>query len=130
MGYTDVYCWRVSTKIMDELFFIKFNSLIKTDTTSFAYLNDLFIAEKLYILSQKPVNYKQSFDKEENDNIISNTIDILCDKLGIYDYEYDEYGIDWKTFSEIILYYSNIILEKQILYQNSNKNDDDTCEKM
>ena len=130
MGYTDVYCWHVSTKIMDELFFIKFNSLIKTDTTSFAYLNDLFIAEKLYILSQKPVNYKQSFDKEENDNIISNTIDILCDKLGIYDYEYDEYGIDWKTFSEIILYYSNIILEKQILHQNSNNNDDDACEKI
>ena len=53
-----------------------------------------------------------------------NTIDILCDKLDIYDYEYDEYGIDWNTFSEIILYYSNIILEKQILYQINNKNDD------
>jgi hypothetical protein len=124
MGYTDVYCWHISKQIMNELFFVKFNSLIKTDTTSFAYLNDLFITEKLYILSQKPVTYKQSFDKEENDNIISNTIDILCDKLGIYDYEYDEYGIDWHTFSEIILYYSNIILEKQILYQINNKNDD------
>ena len=130
MGYTDVYCWHISKQIMNELFFVKFNSLIKTDTTSFAYLNDLFITEKLYILSQKPVTYKQSFDKEENDNIISNTIDILCDKLGIYDYEYDEYGIDWKTFSEIILYYSNIILEKQILHQNSNNNDDDACEKI
>ena len=124
MGYTDVYCWHISKQIMNELFFVKFNSLIKTDTTSFAYLNDLFITEKLYILSQKPVTYKQSFDKEENDNIISNTIDILCDKLDIYDYEYDEYGIDWNTFSEIILYYSNIILEKQILYQINNKNDD------
>ena len=124
MGYTDVYCWHISKQIMNELFFVKFNSLIKTDTTSFAYLNDLFITEKLYILSQKPVTYKQSFDKEENDNIISNTIDILCDKLGISDYEYDEYGIDWHTFSEIILYYSNIILEKQILYQINNKNDD------
>ena len=130
MGYTDVYCWHISKQIMNELFFVKFNSLIKTDTTSFAYLNDLFITEKLYILSQKPVTYKQSFDKEENDNIISNTIDILCDKLGIYDYEYDEYGIDWHTFSEIILYYSNIILEKQILHQNSNNNDDDACEKI
>ena len=124
IGYTDVYCWYISKQIMNELFFVKFNSLIKTDTTSFAYLNDLFITEKLYILSQKPVTYKQSFDKEENDNIISNTIDILCDKLGIYDYEYDEYGIDWNSFSEIILYYSNIILEKQILYQINNKNDD------
>ena len=120
MGYTDVYCWHISKQIMNELFFVKFNSLIKTDTTSFAYLNDLFITEKLYILSQKPVTYKQSFDKEENDNIISNTIDILCDKLGIYDYEYDEYGINWHTFSEIILYYSNIILEKQILNQINN----------
>ena len=124
MGYTDVYCWHISKQIMNELFFVKFNSLIKTDTTSFAYLNDLFITEKLYILSQKPVTYKQSFDKEENDNLISNTIDILCDKLGIHNDEYDEYGIDWNTFSEIILYYSNIILEKQILYQINNKNDD------
>ena len=83
-------------------------------------MNDLFITEKLYILSQNPVTYKQSFDKEENDNLISNTIDILCDKLGIHNDEYDECGIDWNTFSEIILYYSNIILEKQILNQINN----------
>jgi hypothetical protein len=130
MGYTDVYCWHVSKQIMDEYFFIKFNSLIKEDATSFTYLNDLFITEKLYILSQKPVTYKTSFNKEENDNIISNTIEILCDKLGINEYEqYDEYGIDWTTFIEIILHYSNIILDKQITQINKQINKDYTCEK-
>jgi hypothetical protein len=107
---------------MDECFFVKFHSLIKEDCTksSFTYLNDLLRKEKDNILSQKQVTYNNSFNKTENDNIIYSTIDILCDKLEIDDAKYDEYGIDWMTFIDIILHYSNIILEKQMFNQVNN----------
>ena len=119
MGYQDVYCWSIATQIMVELFFVNFKSLINADepNLSFTYLNNLLLEEKNNILSQKQVTYKYSFDNKERDNIIYCTIDILCDKLGIDDDKYDEYGIDWLTFNEIILHYSNIILEKQMLNQ-------------
>ena len=119
MGYQDVYCWSIATQIMVELFFVNFKSLINADepNLSFTYLNNLLLEENNNILSQKQVTYKYSFDNKEQDNIIYCTIDILCDKLGIDDDKYDEYGIDWLTFNEIILHYSNIILEKQMLNQ-------------
>ena len=119
MGYQDVYCWSIATQIMVELFFVNFKSLINADepNLSFTYLNNLLLEEKNNILSQKQVTYKYSFDNKERDNIIYGTIDILCDKLGIDGDRYDEYGIDWLTFNEIILHYSNIILEKQMLNQ-------------
>lgn len=126
MGFTDVMCWAVAKKVIEDIFLKKY----KIDNTK-PWYEDLnaFLVEEWKIIHERPydetdIRYKY-FNDDEEEEIISNSFDILLEKMDIDEDDFEDHSgdVSWDRFDEIIssyLYNEIYDLEQNNINLNSN----------
>ena len=138
MGYIDNMCYKVACKIIENIFWVKYEPTIKDNKTWYENVNDFIVKEYLHLKINAKVDAKVDeedddmlmmlpFSDKETYMIILDAMDILLDKLESYartnsrqqwkaidggQFNEFENEIDWSKFSDIIGYYIYMIIEK------------------
>jgi hypothetical protein len=108
MGFTDVMCWNVAKKVIETIFLKKYT----VDKTKPWYEDlNVFLVKEWKVIHDRPydetdIRY-QSFDDDEEEEIVKNAFDILLEKMEIDedDFEDNEDNVSWDRFDSIIASY-------------------------
>jgi len=105
MGFTDKMCYDVAKNIINDIFLINYIPTIVEGRTWYENLNNFLVKEWL---RQKDKDEEETdFTENEEQEITSDAMQILCDEIGIDEDEWEdhEHDIDWGRFDEIIGHY-------------------------
>ena len=105
MGFTDKMCYDVAKNIINDIFLINYIPTIVEGTAWYENLNNFLVKEWL---RQKDKDEEETdFTENEEQEITSDAMQILCDEIGIDEDEWEdhEHDIDWGRFDEIIGHY-------------------------
>lgn len=108
MGFTDKMCHEVATKIINEIFWLKYEPTIIKNKTWYENLNKFLVKE--WDRLQKTEDTDDQFTRKEEEMIVYDAFQILLDKLKVDEDEFEEYQeeVDWRRFDDIIGHYSCI----------------------
>ena len=103
MGFTDKICHDVAKDIINKVFWIHYEPTIKKDKTWYENLND-FLVKEFDRLQDIEEGMNSEFTDDEEDEIISNVMQLLLDKLDVDEDEFEEreQEVDWVRFDGII----------------------------
>jgi len=105
MGFKDKMCYDVARDIIEEIFWVKYSPTIVKREPWYENLNNFLVKEWIEL---KDTDEEESkFEEDEETNITSDAMQILCDKIGIDDDEWEDHeqDISWDRFDEIIGHY-------------------------
>jgi hypothetical protein len=105
MGFKDKMCYDVAQKIIEDIFLINYIPTIVEGKSWYDNLNN-FLVKEWQRLKDKDEE-KSKFTEDEEHSIISDAMQILCDKIGVDDDEWEDHeeDISWDRFDEIIGHY-------------------------
>ena len=109
MGFTDKMCWEVATKIINTIFWVKYEPTIQKNKTWYENLNKFLVKE--WDRLQETEDQVDKFTREEEEMIVSDAFNIFIEKLGIDDDQVEEFQeeVDWSRFDDIIGHYTCIV---------------------
>ena len=96
----------VAKQIINDIFWIKYKPTLTDNNTWYENLNHFLVKE--WDILQESENTENEFNEEEEDEIISNSMDILLDKLNVDGDEFEDHeqDVDWRRFDDIIRHYT------------------------
>lgn len=105
MGFIDKMCYEVAQKIIEDIFIINYIPTIVEGKAWYDNLNNFLVKEWQRLKDKHEEESK--FTEDEEHSIISDATQILCDKIGIDDDEWEvhEEDVSWDRFDEIIGHY-------------------------
>lgn len=109
MGFTDKMCYEVATRIINEIFWIKYEATIINTRPWYENLNKFLVKE--WNRLQKTEDMDDKFTRDEEEMIVCDALKILLDKLEVDEDEFEEYNdeVDWSSFDDIIGHYTCMV---------------------
>ena len=105
MGFIDKMCYEVAQKIIEEIFWVNYSPTIVKGNSWYDNLNNFLVKE--WLRQKDRDEEKSKFNENEEHSIISDAMQILCDKIGVDDDEWEDHeeDVSWDRFDEIIGHY-------------------------
>ena len=105
MGFIDKMCYEVAKNIIEEIFWVNYSPTIVKGNSWYDNLNNFLVKE--WLRQKDRDEEKSKFNENEEHSIISDAMQILCDKIGVDDDEWEDHeeDVSWDRFDEIIGHY-------------------------
>ena len=105
MGFIDKMCYEVAKNIIEEIFWVNYSPTIVKGKSWYDNLNNFLVKE--WLRQKDRDEEKSKFNENEEHSIISDAMQILCDKIGVDDDEWEDHeeDVSWDRFDEIIGHY-------------------------
>lgn len=102
MGFTDKMCHDVAKEII-KVFWVHYEPTVNEDKTWYENLNN-FLVKEFDRLQDIEEGMNSEFTDDEEDEISSNVMQLLLDKLDVDEDEFEEreQEVDWMRFDGII----------------------------
>ena len=103
MGFTDKMLHDVAKDVINNLFLVNYNPTVKEDKTWYENLNNFLVTE-FDRLQDTEEGMNSEFTADEEDEITSDAMQILLDKLNVDEDEFEDHeeDVDWTRFDGII----------------------------